>query len=150
MGRTYTSLFSHIVFSTKDRSPFLYEEMRAKLFPYMGGIVRQLKGTALNINGPQDHVHCLVLLPASLAVADVVRKLKSNSSKWVHETFAKARTFAWQAGYSAFSVSKSGVPEVSEYIARQEQHHARMSFQEELRAFLAKHEIEYDERYIWE
>jgi REP element-mobilizing transposase RayT len=115
----------------------------------MGGIVRSIDGIALAIDGPSDHVHLLVKTPATAAMADVVRTVKTNSSKWVHETFPRA-AFAWQTGYGAFSVSCSNVEAVSEYITGQEEHHKSVSFQEEFVAFLRRHGIEYDERYIWE
>ena len=150
MPRTYTQLLSHIVFSTKERRPTLTPELRARLFPYMGGIIRQLDGVALLINGVADHVHLLVSMPATTAPSEFVGKLKTNSSKWVHENFPEARAFAWQLGYSAFSVSVSQQKGVLDYIADQEEHHRKVSFQEELISFLKKHGVEYDERYVFE
>jgi hypothetical protein len=116
----------------------------------MGGIIRQLDGVALLINGVADHVHILKSLPATAAPSEFVGKLKANSSKWVHENFPEQRAFAWQLGYAAFSVSISQKQGVLDYIAGQEEHHREVSFQEELMAFLKKHEIEYDERYVFE
>ena len=150
MGHTYTNLLTHIVFSTKDRLPYLREDRREDVFAYMGGIVRELKGIALNINGPGDHAHLLVRLPASMALAEAVKVIKTNSSRWIHEDRVLHRTFAWQAGYAGFSVSESSVGEVSRYITNQVEHHKKISFQEELLAFLKKHNIGYDERYIWQ
>ena len=150
MSRTYTSLLSHVVFSTKDREPMLTPEIRERLFPYMGGIVRNLEGVALAINGVADHVHALVSLPAALSVSEFVSKLKSNSSRWIHETFPEQRQFAWQTGYAAFSVSMSQKQPVIDYIAGQEEHHRKTTFKEEVIAFLKKHEIQYDERYVFE
>jgi REP element-mobilizing transposase RayT len=97
-----------------------------------------------------DHVHLLVRLYKQLSVADGLRLVKTNSSKWVHETFPEHQAFAWQAGYGAFTVSLSGLPEVKSYLARQAEHHRTRSFKEEFIAFLKKHEIEYDEKYVWE
>ena len=150
MGRTYTQLLNHIVFSTKDRAPLLTPDLRTRLFPYMGGIVRNLDGVALSINGVADHVHVLASLPATAALSDLVGKLKANSSKWVHETLPEHATFRWQLGYAAFSVSSSQKETVLKYIAGQQEHHRAMSFQDELLAFLKRHEIEYDERYVFE
>ncbi len=150
MPRTYTQLLNHIVFSTKDRAPMLTSDLRARLFPYMGGIMRNLDGVALSINGVADHVHVLASPPATAAPSDFVGKLKANSSKWVHETFPEHRAFGWQLGYSAFSVSCSQKQTVLDYIAGQEEHHRAVSFQDELVAFLKRHEIEYDERYVFE
>ncbi len=150
MAHTFTSLLTHIIFSTKDRVPALEPVLKQRLFPYMGGIFRELDATALLINGPADHVHVLAALPAKLAPAEVLNKVKSNSSSWVHKTFPEWPTFAWQTGYGAFSVSSSQKQIVLDYIANQEEHHRRVSFKEEFVAFLKKHEIEYDEKYLWE
>jgi putative transposase len=150
MPRTYTQLLNHVVFSTKERRPFLTPAVRERLFPYMGGIIRQLGGVALLVNGVADHVHILASIPATAALSDFVGKLKANSSKWIHETFPELREFAWQLGYSAFSVSVSQKQGVLDYIAGQEEHHRKVSFQEELVSFLKKHEIDYDERWVLE
>lgn len=115
----------------------------------MGGIVREVGGTALAINGPSDHVHALTLLRASVSVSDVLRTLKANSSKWVHDQWPDRRAFAWQTGYGAFTVSQSNVDAVRRYIADQEEHHKQVTFQDEFRAFLRRHGIAFDERYIW-
>jgi REP element-mobilizing transposase RayT len=150
MAHTYSDLLLHIVFSTKDRVPSLDSELKARLFPYMGGIVRELGATALLINGPADHVHILVLFPTKTSVSELVGKIKVNSSGWIHREFPNQHTFAWQTGYAVFSVSHSQKSAVLDYIANQEEHHRKMSFKEELLALLKKHEIEYDERYVFE
>ena len=150
MAHTYTNLLVHVIFSTKDRVPLLDAELKPRLFPYMGGIVHELGGTALLINGPSDHVHMLLLLPAKVTVSEIAGKVKANSSGWVHREFPDRRTFAWQTGYAAFTVSHSQKQSVLDYIANQEEHHRKLSFKEELIAFLKKHEIQYDERYIFE
>jgi REP element-mobilizing transposase RayT len=147
MPHTFTNLLTHIVFSTKERVPVINAELRPQLHAYMGGIVRELQGTALIINGMADHVHLLVGLPPALSLSDALRVLKANSSRWLHET--RRAPFNWQAGYGAFSVSQSNVLAVTEYIAHQEEHHRKMTFQEEFIALLRKHNIEFDERYIW-
>src|SRR2546423_13383809 len=112
MAHTYTRLLTHVTFGTKDRQASLSDDVRPRLFPYMGGIVRDLHGTAIIINGPLDHVHLLLVLPPTAALADVMRIVKTNSSKWIHETFPQLAEFAWQTGYGAFSVSESNVPQV--------------------------------------
>ena len=150
MGHTYSKLMVHVVFSTKDRAPTLDSELKPRLFAYMGGIVRELGGTALLINGPADHVHILMLFPAKIALSEMMGKLKANSSGWVHREFPAKRAFAWQTGFAAFSVSVSQKLAVLDYIAGQEEHHRKLSFKEEFIAFLQKHEVEYDEGYIWE
>ena len=101
------------------------------------------------MNGTSDHVHLLVSMPATITIAEMMRIVKAKSSRWVREQFSSERAFAWQAGYGAFSVNHSNVEAVKEYIACQEEHHRKVSFQEELLSFLRKQGIEFDERYIW-
>ena len=149
MSRTFTNLLTHIVFSTKDREPLIVPELKPELYAYLGGLTRKLKGKAYGINGTVDHLHMLVGLPPVVSMSDALRFLKSNSSGWVHDKWPHRRSFAWQLGYGAFSVSKSFVPVVLKYIGNQEAHHQRMTFKEEFLDLLDKHEIEYDERYIW-
>lgn len=149
MSHSYTCLMTHAVFSTKDRAPFIAGPFGERLLPYLGGIARELGGKALTIGGMADHVHLLLSLPPTLCVADVLRDLKANSSRWIHETWAERGDFAWQIGYGAFSVSESAREAVTRYIQQQESHHRRMTFQEEFIALLKKHGIDYDERYIW-
>jgi putative transposase len=149
MPRTYTKLLVHIIFSTKERRREIIPDLSTKLHGYLWGIAKNLKCTPLAVNGTDDHVHMLVGIRPDSSLSDFVRSLKSSSSKWVHEDQGRPR-FAWQLGFAALSVSKSNATSVSRYIAEQEEHHRRMSFQQELIAFLKKHEIEYDERYIWE
>jgi len=149
MAHTFTNLLTHVIFSTKDRLPLLTPDLRADMLAYLAGIVRKLHGKVIESNARPDHVHSLLSLPPTLAVAEALRVLKSNSSLWVHETRRRA-AFAWQTGYGAFSVSQSNVPTVANYIRKQDQHHRKVSFQEEFIAFLKRHGIAYDERYIWE
>ncbi len=149
MSHTYTYLATHIVFSTKDRLPAITSDFKPKLWAYMNGIIANIGGKALAINGMPDHTHLLVLLPPTVALAEVLRTLKANSSKWVHENQREHAKFAWQSGYAAFSVSKSGIEDVVRYIETQEEHHRRFSYQDELLALLHKHDVEYDPRYIW-
>jgi REP element-mobilizing transposase RayT len=150
MPHTYTNLLDHMIFSTKDRAPSLDAELKSRLFPYMGGIMRNLNGVALSINGPADHVHILGSLPPTAAPSDFIGTLKANSSGWVHKTFPGRQDFKWQVGYAAFSVSCSVKQTVLDYIAKQEEHHRKVSFKEELIAFLKKHGIDYDERYVFD
>ncbi len=123
--------------------------MRSRPFGYLGGVVREQGGKALAINGTADHVHMLLSLPATMSVSDLVRFVKALSSKWVHETLPDQSKFSWQPGYGAFSVSQSNVPAVSTYIQTQEEHHKKVSFQDEFLALLKRNEIEFDERYLW-
>jgi len=149
MAHTFADLLTHVIFSTKDREPFVTPDIRPDLLAYMGGIVRNLHGKMIDSNARPDHIHCLLSLPPILAVADALRLLKTNSSLWVHETRGRP-AFAWQIGYGAFSVSRSTVPAVLKYIRNQDQHHRKITFQEEFIIFLKRHGISYDERYIWE
>ncbi len=149
MAHSFTALHFHIIFSTKQRQPFLTPDIKPRLFAYMGGMIRTMDGTALLINGPGDHLHILTTLPSKLSIADFLRELKADSSGWIKDTFSLP-DFAWQTGYAAFTVSKSGIPAVRAYIARQEDHHRRISFQEEYLEFLKRHEVEYDDRFVFD
>ena len=148
MANTYTSLHCHVIFSTKNREPWLTEPIRKRLWPYLGGIARENQMKALEVGGVSDHVHILVSIPPTLAVAKAVQLIKGGSSHWIKETFPNTATFSWQDGYGAFSVSESQLEAVAEYIRHQEEHHRTKSFTEEYRAFLARHQIEYDERFL--
>lgn len=150
MAHTFTNLLVHAVFSTKGREPWLDSTVRPRLFPYMGGIVRESGASAIIIEGVEDHVHPLLTITASVAVADLMRVTKTNSSRWVHEAFPHLAAFAWQAGYGAFSVSESPRDAVKQCIANQADHHRYVTFQEEFRLFLVRHGIAFDERYVWD
>jgi REP element-mobilizing transposase RayT len=115
----------------------------------MGGILREMKGTALGVNGTTDHVHLLVGLPPTTALSDALRVMKTNSSRWMYERIGVTK-FGWQSGYGAFSVSQSNVQTVLAYISHQEEHHRTVSFQEEFVAFLKRHGFQYDERFLWD
>jgi putative transposase len=147
MSRTFTNLLTHVIFSTKHREPLIRAEIKSELFAYLGGLTRELRGKAYGINGTNDHVHMLITLPPNVSTSDALRFIKANSSGWVSDKWKKA--FAWQLGYGAFTVSKSNVPEVLRYIANQENHHRRITFKNEFVDFLRTHDIDYDERYIW-
>jgi len=123
-------------------------EFRDDLFAYLGGIVREMHGTALIVNGEPDHVHMLIRVRPVHSAAEIARVVKTNSCRWIREKHT--RDFAWQTGYGVFSVSESGVQDMTEYIARQQEHHRKRSFQEEYIAFLKKNHVEYDPRYIWD
>lgn len=149
MPHSYSRLLTHIVFSTKGRKPFIDSALESRLFPYMGGIARQLGGTLVIANGIDDHVHLLVQLPSSIGVAESVRKIKANSTLWIHEAFPERSAFCWQRGYAAFSVSNSNVRAVAAYIERQKVHHQKSSFRDEFIELLRSHDISPDERYLW-
>ncbi len=146
---SYISSYFHCVFSTKERRPFITPELQTRLWPFLGGIARQNQMKAIEVGGVQDHVHILLSLPSTMAVAKALQLIKGGSSKWIHETFPEHRTFAWQDEYGAFSVSVSQLDKTIEYIRGQAEHHRKMTFQEEFLALLKKHRLEYDERYLW-
>ncbi|HYG77715.1 MAG TPA: IS200/IS605 family transposase [Planctomycetota bacterium] len=143
MSHTFTNLLTHIVFSTRERRPTMSAPLRSRLFPYMGGIVRDLKSKALI-----DHVHLVISLSPTIAISDFMSKLKGNSSKWVNEN--QAETFAWQTGYAAFSVSQSNMEAVEKYIAKQEEHHRKLSFKEEFLALLERHGLDHKSPYVFD
>ena len=149
MPQSFTSLHFHLIFSTKNRMPLIGADLQSRLFEYIGGMLRSRDSRLIAAGGMPDHVHLLVSLSKEMAVADAVRFVKSNSSKWIHETFPNMSTFAWQTGYAAFAVSFSNIDGVKEYIDNQPEHHRQKTFQEEFIAFLKRHGIEYDERYLF-
>ncbi len=149
MANTYSALYCHIVFSTKNREHWLQPEIEERTWEVLGGIARDYRMTPIQIGGFDEHVHALVSFPPAMAVSKAVQYLKGVSSKLIHEKFPHFKAFAWQDGYGAFSVSKSQIPTVADYIRGQRAHHATVGFQEELRAMLRKNEIEFDERYVW-
>ncbi len=147
---SYVSSYFHCVFSTKERRRLITPQLRERLWPFLGGIARQNKMKAVEIGGVEDHVHILLSLPATMPLSKALQLIKGGSSKWIHENFPEHRLFAWQEKYGAFSVSVSQVETIVQYIKRQEQHHWKMTFQEEFVALLRKHQIDYDERYLWD
>jgi putative transposase len=147
MAHTESDVVLHVIFSTKDRARLITPDVRDDIFSYLGGIVREMGAVAIIIGGTTDHVHILVRIRPAQSPAEIVRVVKTNSSRWVREK--NRRRFAWQTGYGVFSVSESNVPQVSRYIAEQEKHHRKRTFQEEYVAFLKKNNVTYDERYIW-
>ena len=148
MPHSLTDLVVHVSFSTKDRRPFLDDSLKPRLFAYIKAIVREHGAKLHNVNGSLDHLHLLLSLPSSVALADLIRFVKGGSSHWLRKEFPDQQEFGWQEGYAAFSVSHSRMNRVYEYISRQPEHHAKVTFREELLAFLKRHEIAYDERYI--
>ncbi len=141
---------SHVVFSTKQRRSLIKSDLLTRLIEFIGGIIRKRNGKLLAINGMEDHIHLLVIFSPKMAVSDQVRDIKSLSSGWIHDTFPDRKQFAWQEGYSAFSVSKSVVQRVVRYIENQREHHRKLTFEEELITLLGKHGIEYDRQYVFD
>lgn len=150
MPGTYAKILLHVVFSTKGRAQMIKEPVQDRLYAYLGGIVRDERGVLMQAGGVADHVHLLVRWRTDGTVADLLRNVKGRSSKWAHETFAEMHSFAWQAGYGAFSVSESQVENVANYIRTQAEHHRSRTFQQEFVGLLELHGVEYDERYLWD
>jgi putative transposase len=149
MPSSYVSLLYHIVYSTKYRKRCLKESLRLELQAYIGGIIANKHGQLLEIGGMPDHLHILTSCSPRIALADFVRDIKANSSKWMHEE--KGQTgFAWQTGYGAFTVSCSQGPTVRAYVRNQAQHHRELSFEDEFRSLLQRHGIAFEERYLFE
>ena len=148
MAHSYVCLHVHYVFSTKHRQKIITPELEARLWPYMGGIARENNMKALAIGGVEDHTHVFLSLPSTITIAKAIQLVKGGSSKWVSDTFASHRDFEWQEGYGAFSVSISHVDSTIAYVNNQHAHHRQETFEEEYRAILKKHGIEYDERYL--
>src|SRR5438067_1078103 len=144
MPSTHTSLDHHFVFSTKDRRPFIHQDVRARIHDYLGGCLRSEDATPLIIGGVEDHVHILAGLRPTQCVASVMRDIKRASCSWIHNDLG-IRTFGWQEGYGAFAVSRSRVHVVANYIEHQEEHHRTRSFQDEYRQMLEKHGVQFDE-----
>ncbi len=149
MPSAYTQNFYHTVFSTKQRAGLLTPDLEARLYPFIGGIVRDLRCTLLAVNGMPDHVHLLVRYRSDLSHSELLRQVKGRSSKWINETFPRLGRFSWQEGYGGFTVSKSVVPEVEAYIARQKEHHQRQDFRSELLELLRRHGVEFDENEVF-
>ena len=150
MPQSLSSILIHLIFSTKNREPFLSPDIDSELYPYVATIFRAMKSPALIINGTSDHVHILFSLSRVLTIADLVEEVKTESSKWIKRKGRSFRNFHWQSGYGAFSIGQSQVPTVKRYIGRQKEHHRRVTFQDEYRKFLKVYEVEYDERYVWD
>ena len=150
MANTYTSLHYHVVFSTKRREPWLRLDSQERAWAYLGGIARQNGLKPLLVGGTEDHVHILLAIPPTVSVSGALKSLKGASSGWIKRNLRGCRGFAWQDVYGAFSVSESRDAEVRQYIGKQRRHDRKRTFKEEYRALLDRHEIEYDERYLWD
>lgn len=148
MPQSYVCLHYHLVFSIKNRAPAITPEIEPRLWEYLGGLVRGLGGTPIQIGGIEDHVHLLVTLRQDSALSDMLRDIKAGSSGWVHDTFPDAKNFWWQTGYGAFTVSHSNVDAVKAYIVNQKEHHNRLSFEDEFRKLLEKHGVGFKEEYL--
>jgi putative transposase len=147
MPNTYTSLHYHIIFSTKNREPWIDREWRYRLWEYLGGTVRNLGGHSHETGGVADHVHLLVSLKPTQMISKVMQEVKKSSSMWVHDEL-RISGFAWQDGYAAFTVSASVLPKVLSYVQNQEEHHRTRTFREELEELLTKSGVVFDPKYL--
>jgi len=151
MPQSLAKILVHTIFSTKERRPFLRDKsLRNELHHYIGGILLNRGCQPLIIGGVDDHIHILSTLSRTITAADMVKEAKRSSSLWLKTKSAELNDFAWQNGYGIFSIGFSHVEPVKKYIAGQEEHHHKISFQDEYREFLKRYEIEFDERYVWD
>jgi len=151
MPQSLSAVYIHLIFSTKERRPLLRDKTtRDALHAYLGGVSKQLDCMPILVGGVEDHVHLLARFGRTISQAEWVKELKRVSNLWLKESGSNYATFEWQGGYADFSVSQSSLEQVKQYIARQEAHHQKIGFQDELRALLRKHEIEWDEKYVWD
>ncbi len=149
MPSAFTQNFYHIVFSTKHRAPLITPDLEARLYPFVGGIVRDLRCTLLAVSGMPDHVHLLVCYRPDLSHSELLQQIKGRSSKWINDSFPQLGHFAWQEGYGGFTVSKSVLPDVEAYIARQKEHHQRQDFKTEFLELLRRHGIDFEESNVF-
>ena len=151
MPQSLSAVYIHLVFSTKERLPFLRDTaIREALHAYLGGVSKQLDCPPIIVGGVEDHVHLLARFGRTITQAEWVKELKRVSNLWLKEQARDYAKFQWQGGYSDFSVSQSNLDAVTKYIAEQQAHHRKMNFQDEVRRLLKRHGIEYDERYVWD
>jgi putative transposase len=147
---TYSQVLLHVVYSTKLRTPWITAEVAPRLYPYIGGIIRAERGVLYSIGGIEDHVHFYLRWRPDASISDLMRTVKARSSKWIHDEFEALSGFAWQEGYSVFSVSKSQEDAVKKYIAGQAEHHKKEDFKSELLRMLRAHGVEFEERYVFD
>jgi putative transposase len=150
MPQSHVQVYLHIIFSTKHRKPWIVPGTRPKLAAYFGGIFRECKSPLLSAGIVDDHVHLLCMQHKGITVINLVEQIKTGTSKWMKGQVPAGKAFYWQSGYAAFSVSASRIEAVTKYLAKQEAHHKRITFQDELRKFFQEYKIQFDERYVWD
>ncbi|MDR2238350.1 MAG: IS200/IS605 family transposase [Chryseobacterium sp.] len=150
MPQSLVKNYLHLVFSTKYREDFIDEAIEKELFSYIAVLCRDFESKALQIGGTDDHIHILCLLSRKIALMKLVQEVKSHSSKWIKTKGPKYENFFWQDGYAAFSVSRKEVRAITDYIKNQRLHHQKQKFKDEVIELLDQHEIEYDEKYLWD
>lgn len=149
MGQSLVTNYIHIIFSTKNREPLIKPSFEEELFSYLGGTCNNLGCSVITVGGHLDHIHILCMLSKNIALAELLKQLKQQSSKWVKTKSSSLRNFYWQDGYGAFSVNPKEIQVVKDYINNQHQHHSKKGFKDEFKAFLKQYNVDYDERYIW-
>ena len=150
MPQSLAKLYVHMIFSTKNRESLLDRDIQTELASYLGGTLNHLDCQPIEIGGTRDHIHILCCLSKNLSMSKVIEEIKSSSSKWIKPKEPRLAQFHWQSGYGAFSVSQSHLNAAIRYICQQEEHHRKVTFQEEFREFLKKYRVPYDERYVWD
>jgi putative transposase len=150
MSQSLCRNFIHLIFSTKERRPLLTDDIRDEMHGYLRGVLRNWDSPSIIIGGVEDHVHILFLVSKNHALAEIVEEVKSGSSKWIKTKSTKLINFYWQNGYGEFSVSQSNVKSVRQYIQKQKEHHDNVSYQDEFRNFVKRHDVNYEERYVWD
>lgn len=150
MPQSLSKVYVHIVFSTKNRYPFIKSDVEGELFAYIGGVIKINGGVLLKINAVPDHIHILSTLPRTITQSKFLEEIKRNSSRWIKTKGNAYQKFAWQRGYGIFSVSSSKLEVVSNYIQNQKDHHKKPGFKEELLGFLKEYNIDFDEQYLWD
>ena len=152
MSQSLAQIYIHIIFSTRKRYPFIADFIKPQLYAYIADTIKRNGGNPILVNGTQDHVHILSTLPRTISLAEYIQKIKGSSSRWIKQQDAgwQCEKFSWQNGYGAFSVSQSTKAAVIGYIANQDEHHKKVSFQEEYVSFLEKYNIVFDEDYLWD
>ena len=148
MPGTYTAILVHVIFSTKDRKPYITDSIQQRLYSYIGGIIKKENAQLYAVGGMPDHVHLFIRSGVHTSIASLVRTIKSRSSRWIHTTFDGHKEFGWQDGYAVFSVSPSQARKVRDYIHSQKEHHKKCDVRQELIALFQRHDIEFDERYL--
>ncbi len=150
MGHTYTRILAHCVFSTKGRIPSIRDSFRERLHQFIGGTIKQYNGIPIMINSVNNHIHRLLIMPANCSISDMLRFIKANSSRLINELPDTRHRFEWQTGYGAFTIGEADIDGVAHYIVEQEEHHRRVSFQEELLELLKRYNVQYEEKYLWD
>lgn len=150
MPQSLSKVYVHITFSTKNRQKLIDDEISPRLYEYLGGICKGLGCHPVQVGGHKDHVHILCILSKKIAQIKLLEEVKKQSSKWIKTVSSKYQNFYWQDGYGIFSVNPSEIDVVIKYIQNQEEHHKKRTFQDELRAFLKKYNVDYDEKYVWD